>query len=104
MLCTIGDSTFTHSGMTPLIGAARADADMTVFMLDNAIVAMTGGQETMAAGPQLLELLKALGVPAQHLHVIEPLSKNHAGERGPHHAGPQSSRALGDRGPAGVHP
>jgi indolepyruvate ferredoxin oxidoreductase, alpha subunit len=39
---------------------------------------MTGGQETMAAGPQLIELLKALGVPPDHLHVIEPLSKNHA--------------------------
>jgi indolepyruvate ferredoxin oxidoreductase alpha subunit len=77
VLCTIGDSTFTHSGMTPLIGAVRADADITVFILDNATVAMTGGQETMAAGPQLLELLKGLGVPAEHLHVIEPLAKNH---------------------------
>ena len=77
VLCTIGDSTFTHSGMTPLIGAARADADITVFLLDNATVAMTGGQETMAAGQQLVDLLKGLGVPPQHLHVIEPLSKNH---------------------------
>lgn len=77
VLCTIGDSTFTHSGMTPLIGAARADADMTVFILDNATVAMTGGQQTMAAGEQLLNLLKGLGVPESHLHVIEPLAKNH---------------------------
>ncbi len=77
VLCTIGDSTFTHSGMTPLIGAARANADMTVFLLDNATVAMTGGQETMAAGPQLLALLKGLGVPEEHLHVLEPLAKNH---------------------------
>ena len=78
VLCTIGDSTFTHSGMTPLIGAARANADMTVFVLDNATVAMTGGQETMAAGQQLLDLLKGLGVPERHLHIIEPLSKNHS--------------------------
>jgi len=77
VLCTIGDSTFTHSGMTPLIGAARADADMTVFILDNATVAMTGGQETMAAGEELVQLLRGLGVPDEHLHVIEPLSKNH---------------------------
>ena len=77
-LCTIGDSTFTHSGMTPLIGAARYDADITVFVLDNATVAMTGGQETMVAGQQLLDLLTGLGVPAEHLHVIEPLAKNHA--------------------------
>ncbi|MBK9121144.1 MAG: indolepyruvate ferredoxin oxidoreductase [Phycisphaerales bacterium] len=78
VLCTIGDSTFTHSGMTPLIGAIRSDADMTVFILDNAIVAMTGGQETMAAGEQLLNLLRGLGVPPEQLHLIDPLPKNHA--------------------------
>lgn len=77
VLSTIGDSTFTHSGMTPLIGAIRSDADMTVFILDNAIVAMTGGQETMAAGQTLLDLLKGLGIKDEHLHVIEPLAKNH---------------------------
>ncbi len=77
VLCTIGDSTFSHSGMTPLIGAVRANADITVFILDNAIVAMTGGQETMAAGQQLIDLLRGLGVPPEHLHVLEPLSKNH---------------------------
>jgi len=78
VLCTIGDSTFTHSGMTPLIGAARHDADMTVFILDNSTVAMTGGQETMAAGQQLLDLLKGLGVRDEYLHVMEPLPKKHA--------------------------
>jgi indolepyruvate ferredoxin oxidoreductase alpha subunit len=77
VLCTIGDSTFTHSGMTPLIGAAKSNADMTVFVLDNAIVAMTGGQETLAAGQQLLDLIKGLGVSEEQMHVIEPLSKNH---------------------------
>ncbi len=76
-LCTIGDSTFTHSGMTGLIGAAKADADMTVFLLDNATVAMTGGQKTMAAGEELIELLKGLGVDEEHLQVIEPLAKYH---------------------------
>jgi indolepyruvate ferredoxin oxidoreductase alpha subunit len=77
VLCTIGDSTFTHSGMTGLIGAAKADANMTVFILDNATVAMTGGQPTMAAGDELLELLKGLGVKEDHLRVIEPLAKYH---------------------------
>jgi len=77
VLCTIGDSTFTHSGMTGLIGAIRADADMTVFILDNATVAMTGGQETMAAGEQLVELIKGLGLPAAQLQVIEPVARNH---------------------------
>ncbi|MBU0638466.1 MAG: indolepyruvate ferredoxin oxidoreductase [Planctomycetes bacterium] len=77
VLCTIGDSTFTHSGMTPLIGAARSDADMTVFVLDNATVAMTGSQETMACGDELLELIKGLGVKEEHLHVMEPLPRRH---------------------------
>jgi indolepyruvate ferredoxin oxidoreductase alpha subunit len=77
VLSTIGDSTFTHSGMTPLIGAIRSNADMTVFILDNAIVAMTGGQETMAAGQSLLDLLKGLGIKDEQLHVVEPLPKNH---------------------------
>ena len=78
VICTIGDSTFTHSGMTPLIGAARANANMTVFILDNATVAMTGAQETMATGDDLLKLLAGLGVDPAHVKVIEPLSKNHA--------------------------
>ena len=77
VLCTIGDSTFTHSGMTPLIGAIRADADMTVFLLDNATVAMTGGQETLAAGESLIKILKGLGVKDDRLHIIEPLSRKH---------------------------
>ena len=78
VICTIGDSTFTHSGMTPLIGAVRANANMTVFILDNATVAMTGAQETMATGDDLLKLLAGLGVDPAHVKVIEPLSKNHA--------------------------
>jgi indolepyruvate ferredoxin oxidoreductase alpha subunit len=77
VLCTIGDSTFTHSGMTPLIGAIRANANMTVFILDNEIVAMTGGQETMAAGGQLIQLLRGLGATDAQLQLMEPLPKNH---------------------------
>jgi indolepyruvate ferredoxin oxidoreductase alpha subunit len=77
VLCTIGDSTFTHSGMTGLIGAVKSDADMTVFLLDNATVAMTGGQATLAAGEELVELLKGLGVDQNHLQLIEPLAKHH---------------------------
>lgn len=78
VLCTIGDSTFTHSGMTPLIGAAKADANMTVLILDNSTVAMTGGQPTLACGEELSRLLVGLGVRPEHLHTIEPLPKTHA--------------------------
>lgn len=77
VLCTIGDSTFTHSGMTPLISAAHLDANMTVIVLDNATTGMTGQQDTLAHGPALVRLLEGLGVAPEHLHVVEPLAKKH---------------------------
>ncbi len=77
ILCTIGDSTFTHSGMTPLIGAAHADANMTVIILDNSTVAMTGGQEAFVTGDGFLKLLKGLNVNEDHLVMFEPLPKSH---------------------------
>lgn len=76
VLCTIGDSTFAHSGMTPLLGAVLSDADITVLILDNATTGMTGAQESMATGEQLIKLLEGLGV--KHLQIVEPLPKNHA--------------------------
>lgn len=78
IICTIGDSTFAHSGMTPLIGAARANANITIFILDNATVGMTGAQESMSCGERLIDIVRGLGVDPDHLHVIEPLPKNHA--------------------------
>lgn len=76
VLCTIGDSTFAHSGMTPLLGAIRTDANITVIILDNATTAMTGAQESLATGEELVEMIKGLG--AKDLHVFEPHRKNHA--------------------------
>ncbi|MGB2987288.1 MAG: thiamine pyrophosphate-dependent enzyme [Phycisphaerae bacterium] len=76
VLCTIGDSTFTHSGMTPLIGAAHEDANMTLLILDNATVGMTGGQDVFVTGDGFLRLLKGLGVNEDHLVMFEPLQKN----------------------------
>ncbi len=77
ILCSIGDSTFTHSGMTPLLGAAQENANMTVVILDNAIVAMTGGQEGFASGEKLIRLIQGLGVDERHIVHFEPLPKNH---------------------------
>jgi indolepyruvate ferredoxin oxidoreductase alpha subunit len=73
----IGDSTFAHSGITPLLGAACADADMTVIILDNATTAMTGGQPSCGSGERLLRIIEGLGVAPDHLRTIEPLPKNH---------------------------
>ncbi len=73
----IGDSTFTHSGMTALLDAARENTPMTVLILDNSTVAMTGTQPSAATGEALLNILKGLGVREEHLVTLEPLPKNH---------------------------
>ena len=46
VVAVIGDSTFLHSGVTPLMDAVAADTPMTLLILDNKTVAMTGGQPT----------------------------------------------------------
>ncbi len=75
VLCTIGDSTFAHSGIPPLIDAIHSDANMTVLILDNATTAMTGAQDSYATGETLVHMLEGLGV--KDLHIVDPLPKNH---------------------------
>jgi indolepyruvate ferredoxin oxidoreductase alpha subunit len=71
-LCVIGDGTFTHSGMAPLLDAARENTNITVFILDNSIVAMTGGQPTMATDEQVVDLVAGLGVSREHIRIVSP--------------------------------
>jgi len=66
-IAVIGDSTFLHSGMTGLIDAVVANTAMTLIILDNSIVAMTGCQATMLPSSALRPLLLGLGVPDAHL-------------------------------------
>jgi indolepyruvate ferredoxin oxidoreductase alpha subunit len=75
-IAVIGDSTFGHSGLTPLLEAAAAGTNMTVLILDNSTVAMTGGQPSYASGERLLRMIEGLGVDREHIRVIEPLPKN----------------------------
>ena len=42
----MGDSTFFHSGMPPLLDAIKEDSDMMAVILDNQVTAMTGFQES----------------------------------------------------------
>ncbi len=42
----IGDSTFTHSGMTGLLDAINENTHMTVIISDNLTTGMTGGQDS----------------------------------------------------------
>lgn len=74
-ISVIGDSTFTHSGMTGLLDAVNDHAPITVIISDNLTTAMTGGQDS--AGTHKYEAIcMALGVEREHLHVVVPLPKN----------------------------
>lgn len=50
IVATIGDSTFYHAGIPPLIDAVVQDARFVLVILDNATTAMTGNQPTPALG------------------------------------------------------
>ena len=73
----IGDSTFGHSGITALLSAAAADANMVQVILDNGTVAMTGTQPSFATGTRLLEVVGGLGIAKEHVRIITPLPKFH---------------------------
>jgi indolepyruvate ferredoxin oxidoreductase alpha subunit len=77
-LAVIGDGTFTHSGMAPLLDAARNDIPIKVFILDNSIVAMTGGQPTLATDEQVVDLVAGLGVPRSRIHIVSPTPQKKA--------------------------
>ena len=70
-VAVIGDSTFLHSGVTALMDAVAADTEMTVVILDNGTVAMTGGQPTILPSSRLEGLLLGLGVRPERLHVLD---------------------------------
>ena len=74
-IAVIGDSTFTHSGMTGLLDAVNDGSDITVIISDNLTTARTGGQDS--AGTHKFEAIcLALGVEREHLHVVVPLPAN----------------------------
>jgi indolepyruvate ferredoxin oxidoreductase alpha subunit len=70
-IAMIGDSTFLHSGMTPLLDAAAANTPMTVVILDNETVGMTGGQPTLVPSSRLQAVVAGLGVDPGHLRVLD---------------------------------
>ena len=74
-IAVIGDSTFTHSGMTGLLDAVNDKSRITVIISDNLTTAMTGGQDS--AGTNKFEAICiALGVEPEHVKVVAPLPKN----------------------------
>ncbi len=75
-IAVIGDSTFTHSGITGLLDAVNDKANITVIILDNATTGMTGGQPSSAFG-KIEDICRGIGVEEEHIRVIKPLKKNH---------------------------
>lgn len=74
-IAVIGDSTFTHSGMTGLLDAVNDKSRITVVISDNLTTAMTGGQDS--AGTNKFEAIcLGLGVEPEHVRVVVPLPKN----------------------------
>ncbi len=72
----IGDSTFLHSGITPLMDAITANADMTLLILDNETTGMTGGQPTILPPSRIDKLVLGLGIDPNHVHVISAFRKD----------------------------
>ncbi len=76
----IGDSTFLHSGITPLLNMAYNSSDALIIILDNSTTAMTGMQEHPGTGFTLMGqpakkvnlklLISALGI--EHIRVVDP--------------------------------
>ena len=76
----IGDSTFIHSGITPLLNMAYNKSNAVIIICDNSTTAMTGMQEHPATGYTLLGektkqldlkvLVSALGI--DNIRVVDP--------------------------------
>ena len=75
-VAVIGDSTFTHSGMTGLLDAVNEKTPITVIISDNESISMTGGQESSALG-KIESICQGIGVEPEHIRVLLPVPKNH---------------------------
>jgi indolepyruvate ferredoxin oxidoreductase alpha subunit len=72
IVALIGDSTFLHSGITPLVNAVHTGARFVLLILDNHTTAMTGAQPTpandyaadgdIAAKIPIIDIARACGV------------------------------------------
>ncbi|MDR2621782.1 MAG: indolepyruvate ferredoxin oxidoreductase [Dysgonamonadaceae bacterium] len=74
-VAVIGDSTFTHSGMTGLLDCVNSNANVLIIISDNETTGMTGGQDSAATG-RIHDICKGIGVHPDHLKEIVPLKKN----------------------------
>ena len=71
----IGDSTFTHSGITGLLDCVNSKANVVVLISDNLTTGMTGGQDSAGTG-RIEAICEGVGVEKEHIRVVVPLPKN----------------------------
>lgn len=82
LVAVIGDSTFVHSGITPLIDMVYNQGTSTVIILDNDTTAMTGHQDHPATGLTITKtptnkldieaLVRAIGI--KNVRTVDPLN------------------------------
>lgn len=75
-VAVIGDSTFTHSGITGLLDCVNENSNVVIVISDNETTAMTGGQDSAGTG-RLEAICVGVGVDPDHIRVVVPLKKNH---------------------------
>ena len=74
-VAVIGDSTFTHSGMTGLLDAVNEKSNIVVVISDNLTTGMTGGQNSAGTG-RIESICRGIGVEPEHIRVVVPLPQN----------------------------
>lgn len=82
IIAVIGDSTFMHMGMQGLLDITWNRGNVTVLLLDNRTVGMTGGQDNPGTGRDIhgesaprvdfAKLCEALGVKKERIRVLDP--------------------------------
>jgi len=80
IVAVIGDSTFLHMGMQGLLDIVYNQGNVTVLLLDNRAVGMTGGQDNPGSGRDIhgneaprvdfVRLVQALGVRDERVHLV----------------------------------
>ncbi len=76
-VAAIGDSTFSHGGITPLLSAVQQNVNLNVLVVDNSTVGMTGTQRSMSTGSTLDQIILGTGISEDHFRIIEPTPRNH---------------------------
>ena len=82
IVAVIGDSTFMHMGMQGLLDITYNRGNITVLLLDNRTVGMTGGQDNPGSGRDIhgneaprvdfAQLCEALGVRRERIRKVDP--------------------------------